>query len=71
VRGGTAPTDPAQEPYKSYVTNGNDPGTFQVDQFADSVRYDTAGPGVSVSLDNVANDGAPGEGDEAGKAPTP
>jgi Ca2+-binding RTX toxin-like protein len=43
-----------------------DPATLQIDGYADSLSYaETAAP-VAVSLDGVADDGLPGEGDNVG-----
>jgi Ca2+-binding RTX toxin-like protein len=66
VRGGSAPTAPGAQPYKGFLADGGNPADFQSQFGPDSVRYDLAGAGVTVTLDDQANDGAPGEGDDIG-----
>lgn len=66
VRGGSLPTDPAVEPYKSLLADGGQPSDFQIEFAEDFVRYDLTSAGVTVSLDDAANDGAAGEGDDIG-----
>ncbi len=66
VRGGSAPADPNVQPYKEFLADGGNPADFQSQFAPDSVSYDLPGAGVTVTLDDQPNDGAPGEGDDIG-----
>lgn len=66
VRGGSLPADPAVEPFKSYLRSGGRAEDFQREYASDSVSYFDHAAGVNVSLDNAANDGSAGEGDDIG-----
>jgi len=66
VRGGSAPADPNVQPYKGFLADGGNPADFQSQFAPDSVSYDLPGAGVTVTLDDQPNDGAPGEGDDIG-----
>jgi Ca2+-binding RTX toxin-like protein len=66
VRGGSGPTDPNAAPYKGYLAEGGDPAAFQSTLSFDLVSYGRATSGVTVTLDDQANDGSAGEGDDIG-----
>lgn len=58
--GGTRPAEGAE--FADFISSGGEASLWQRDRAQDAVTYTTDEP-VAVSLDGVANDGRPGEGD--------